>query len=210
MATLLVMSDGTRRTRPSIFERLFGYIPAGLEVDPAAFPETEFPVACLECGYMLHSIAQGRCPECGTAFSRGNLLVRIYARGERPRGDRVGRLRRTLFCAVMFPSWLLIASPFLLAGADRLIGSTTFRHSVALASDYSIVVIIVAPLLVSLNLVLVILYFVSLPHFALGRRVRDAARRMRRKVRLPRRTRASKARNRSRRLQSPGLAKCSR
>lgn len=77
----------------------------------------------------------------------------------------------------MIPSWLIIASPFLLAGIDRLFDLNAFRFYLALASFYWIVVIVAAPLLVSLNCVLVILYFLSLPHFALGRRVRDAARR---------------------------------
>lgn len=47
-------------------------------VDPASFPEDEFPVRCPRCNYLLRGLPDGRCPECGTAFERGRLLVAQY------------------------------------------------------------------------------------------------------------------------------------
>lgn len=68
--------------------RWLGLIPRGAVVDPAVFPETDYPIWCLECGYRLDGLADGKCPECGSEFSLGNLLVEIYARGRRARFDR--------------------------------------------------------------------------------------------------------------------------
>ncbi|HUU85965.1 MAG TPA: hypothetical protein VM243_20915 [Phycisphaerae bacterium] len=59
---------------------LFGtvVVPRGAVVDAGLFPEDEFPVHCTKCRYLLRGLPDGRCPECGTAFQRGRLLVREY------------------------------------------------------------------------------------------------------------------------------------
>ncbi len=67
-------------------------IPVGASVEPALFPEDEYPVRCLTCGYSLRGLPDGRCPECGASFERGRLLVDIYARSRRPAGDRWRRV----------------------------------------------------------------------------------------------------------------------
>jgi hypothetical protein len=61
-------------------------IPKDASVDPSLFPEDEYPVACPKCWYSLHQLPDGRCPECGTAFQRGRLLVRLYVTGWKPIG----------------------------------------------------------------------------------------------------------------------------
>jgi hypothetical protein len=61
-------------------------------VDPAAFPEEEFPVYCRKCRYLLRGQPDGRCPECGSEFHRGRLLVEQYALGRTPRPDRLRRI----------------------------------------------------------------------------------------------------------------------
>ena len=76
--------------------------PRGTEVDPALFPESEYPVRCLDCGYALVGLPDGRCPECGSPFARGLLLVETYARVRLPRGDKRRRIARYL-------SWLSLA-----------------------------------------------------------------------------------------------------
>lgn len=53
-------------------------IPPGTRVDPDTFPEEEFPTWCLKCEYSLRGLTDNRCPECGTEFDRGQLLVREY------------------------------------------------------------------------------------------------------------------------------------
>ncbi len=59
---------------------LFGIrvIPRDACVDPTLFPEQDYPVQCSKCDYLLRGLADGKCPECGTAFKRGQLLVRDY------------------------------------------------------------------------------------------------------------------------------------
>lgn len=47
-------------------------------VDPTLFPEDDYPVFCTKCGYCLRGLSDGKCPECGTTFARGQLLVRTY------------------------------------------------------------------------------------------------------------------------------------
>ncbi len=60
---------------------LFGttVIPRNATVDPALFPEDDYPVYCNKCGYLLRGLPDGKCPECGTSFERGSLLVKAYA-----------------------------------------------------------------------------------------------------------------------------------
>jgi hypothetical protein len=74
--------------------RRLGHIPAGTTVEPAEFPEDEYPVRCLQCGYDLRRLADGRCPECGTEFRRGLLLVEEYVYGRRPKKQRWSVLAR--------------------------------------------------------------------------------------------------------------------
>ena len=61
---------------------LFGTraIPRDAAVDPTLFSEDEYPVHCPKCGYLLRGLPDGRCPECGTPFERGRLLVQQYVR----------------------------------------------------------------------------------------------------------------------------------
>lgn len=54
-------------------------VPPDARVDPAAFPEEDFPVYCPRCEYLLRGLPDGRCPECGLEFERGRLLVTEYA-----------------------------------------------------------------------------------------------------------------------------------
>lgn len=63
---------------------LFGttVVPRDARVDPAEFPENEFPVNCAKCGYLMDGLPDGRCPECGVEFDRGRRLVAQYARGD--------------------------------------------------------------------------------------------------------------------------------
>ena len=59
---------------------LFGtrVIPPEAAVDPTLFSEDEYPVHCPKCSYLLRGLPDGRCPECGTPFERGRLLVQQY------------------------------------------------------------------------------------------------------------------------------------
>lgn len=59
---------------------LFGttVIPRDASVEPASFSDEEFPVHCPTCGYLLRGLPDGKCPECGNPFERGQLLVRQY------------------------------------------------------------------------------------------------------------------------------------
>ncbi len=61
---------------------LFGTLvnPRDATVDPALFPEDHYPVFCTKCGYCLRGLPDGKCPECGTTFARGQLLVRTYVK----------------------------------------------------------------------------------------------------------------------------------
>jgi len=59
---------------------LFGtrVIPRDARVDPALFPDDEFPIFCRACEYDLRGLPDGPCPECGTPFERGRELVLSY------------------------------------------------------------------------------------------------------------------------------------
>lgn len=60
--------------------QFLGIAPGELRVDPACFPEQEFPTVCLRCAYRIVGPVSGRCPECGQEFERGRLLVELYVR----------------------------------------------------------------------------------------------------------------------------------
>lgn len=90
---------------------LFGtiVIPKDARVDPAQFPEDQFPVHCVKCGYWLRGLPDGRCPECGEPFERGRLLVRQYVHGRIARRRKralVYRVRH--YCAIAFWGCYLI------------------------------------------------------------------------------------------------------
>lgn len=63
-------------------------IPRDARVDPAQFDADYFPVWCRQCGYMLRGLPENRCPECGTTFDRGRLLVEQYVGFQLPKRDR--------------------------------------------------------------------------------------------------------------------------
>jgi hypothetical protein len=60
-------------------------MPSDARVDPSQFPEDEFPLVCPKCDYSLRGLPSDICPECGSQFDRGRLLVEQYAieRGKR-------------------------------------------------------------------------------------------------------------------------------
>lgn len=96
------MGDVKKR-KPRLIERLGRWwpaYPAGTSVDPARFPEDEFPVVCLNCGYSLRALPDGKCPECGRPFERGVLLVDMYVYLRRPRADARPRISRLLFWTI--------------------------------------------------------------------------------------------------------------
>lgn len=82
---------------------LFGtrVIPPGARVDPALFAEDEFPVHCPKCDYLLRGLPDGRCPECGTEFERGRLLVEQYVTRPLEWHRRTSRSRRVLVLGVV-------------------------------------------------------------------------------------------------------------
>jgi hypothetical protein len=53
-------------------------IPPEARVDPAQFPEEKYPLSCPKCDYLLRGLPQDRCPECGSEYERGRLLVQQY------------------------------------------------------------------------------------------------------------------------------------
>jgi hypothetical protein len=65
-------------------------------VHPALFPEADYPVFCMRCGYDLRGLSEQRCPECGEQFERGQLLVEQYVRCRRPHSDLRYRLARRI------------------------------------------------------------------------------------------------------------------
>lgn len=88
--------DMPRDTRSTFWrlmnKPLFGtrVVPRDGRVDPAIFPEDEFPIHCAKCWYQLRGLSGDTCPECGEQFDRGRLLVQQYAN---PKGHPL--LRRT-------------------------------------------------------------------------------------------------------------------
>lgn len=90
-----------------IHRPLFGtsVMPTDARVDPAAFPEEEFPLNCPNCRYLLRGLPEERCPECGEPFDRGRLLVLHYVVW---RTQRQRRYRNTIL-ALSIAALLLIA-----------------------------------------------------------------------------------------------------
>jgi hypothetical protein len=81
--------------RRYVRERL-GIPSPNARVDPALFPEADYLVYCMRCGYDLRGLPNEQCPECGERFERGRLLVEQYVRGKRPRSDGRYRFARRL------------------------------------------------------------------------------------------------------------------
>lgn len=53
-------------------------IPEDTSIDPKLFPEEDYPISCAKCVYLLCGLDDGLCPECGTPFERGKLLITQY------------------------------------------------------------------------------------------------------------------------------------
>jgi hypothetical protein len=53
-------------------------VPRDARLNLNLLPEEEFPIVCEKCGYLLRGLPECRCPECGTDFDRGALLLRQY------------------------------------------------------------------------------------------------------------------------------------
>ncbi len=83
-------------------------------IDPAEFPEDVLPVWCMQCGYELRALPEPRCPECGTPFDRGELLVEQYARMRRPQNN-------WFYWAFRMSLWAGIAAQFIAIGSWSLI-----------------------------------------------------------------------------------------
>lgn len=122
VAGLLRSDEESRRAGAGLFRRLKRVLSVHLwglrsdaRVDPAGFPDDEYPVACPQCGYSLRGLSAGRCPECGRAFERGRLLLAQYARGDVPRGHpaqrRVRRLIGVGLVAMCIPVLIPIGVP---------------------------------------------------------------------------------------------------
>lgn len=82
---------------------LFGttVIPASARVDPSKFPPEEFPVHCPKCDYLLNSLTEQRCPECGKPFDRGRLLVVQYLGDEARSSARLPEYRLMVWCSLV-------------------------------------------------------------------------------------------------------------
>lgn len=93
------LCQGWRFERDAIRLLIWAWRPRS-RVDPVEFDPEAFPIHCLNCGYALVGQEQGRCPECGQTYERGQLLVRIYARHQRP--------RRSLSRRCLWPAILVI------------------------------------------------------------------------------------------------------
>jgi len=107
------------RDKVNLLRGLFRYrmvagevIPPDARVDPEHFPEKDFPLYCPVCEYLLRGLPSERCPECGTPFDRGSLLVQQYVieHGKR-RWKRTGKYATRLFiigCLLIFVPQILI------------------------------------------------------------------------------------------------------
>lgn len=120
---------------------LFGtrVIPKDAVVDATAFSEDEYPVHCTKCGYLLRGLEDGLCPECGTFFERGRLLVVQYFqswKGPAWRDSATGRWSQRL---------ATMGTVLIIAGALGVLGlkwaSPTVQLSLTQAGSRNYVVI---------------------------------------------------------------------
>lgn len=140
--------DRSRRFR----DRFWWWIthPAGVServkcVDPAQFPEREFPVRCMRCAYLLQGLDEARCPECGDPFDRGILLVEQYIRDRLPQCDSGRRVaRRIMMVAAIITFVPLIAVGALLWLATSVAANSGGRMQII---DRAIAVIMVGKLM---------------------------------------------------------------
>lgn len=93
---------------------LFGTVVTTKEtrVDPALFSEDEFPIHCQKCDYALQGLPDGRCPECGTEFVRGRLLVQQYVLTSTGANRNSGWAKATRVFLLI--SFVLVGVPMLL------------------------------------------------------------------------------------------------
>lgn len=78
---------------------LFGtrVIPRDSRVNLDMLPESDFPLNCEKCGYLLRGLPKDRCPECGSDFDRHRLFLKNYVYdwfGVLARTTAVGRVIR--------------------------------------------------------------------------------------------------------------------
>lgn len=110
------------RPPDGLFDRLMRRIDGirkGTALDTEQFPERDYPVQCLECGYALQGLPDGRCPECGHAFVRGELIVETYARVMRPRRDPRRRLSWVLSLIGMASQGLFVVIGGVVGGIQK-------------------------------------------------------------------------------------------
>lgn len=105
--------------KSTFLSKLFGYhmvqgeiIPPDARVDPAHFPENEYPLFCPTCDYMLRGLPTERCPECGHTFDRGRLLVEQYVLEQ---GKRLWKQTGKYAQALLVMGFLLSVVPLVLA-----------------------------------------------------------------------------------------------
>ena len=112
----------TGRARDRLVRWLFTHRVGGkvvspeTQVDPARFSEDEYPVFCRKCDYALRGLPDGRCPECGTEFQRGRLLVEQYILRTRSLRTRLGRFALRCLVAgagVGTLAWLVLCVMYL-------------------------------------------------------------------------------------------------
>ncbi|MBU0641471.1 MAG: hypothetical protein KKB50_21635 [Planctomycetes bacterium] len=122
------LRDGWQRAWHALNHPLFGtkVIPKGAEVDPARFPEDEFPVYCPKCSYTLHGLPDDRCPECGEPFQRGALLVRQYIHDIWPRPNRWGTAERVCWIAM----WTSLGIMAIVLGASYMVSKDRWPAAV--------------------------------------------------------------------------------
>jgi len=97
-------------------------IPPDARVDPNRFPESRFPLYCPVCDYLLRGLPTERCPECGTPFNRGRLLVQQYVVEQGKRSwKRTGK----------YAKWLLIIGGLLSIAPPALFSLVTYVERIS-------------------------------------------------------------------------------
>lgn len=147
------------RDKVIFLRRLFRYrmvsgevIPPDARVDPDCFPEKDFPLFCPVCDYMLRGLPTERCPECGTPFDRGRLLVQQYVIEQ---GKRLWKRTGKYAKGLLIIGCLLIIIPQLLLALTAYIVDSL---ALALPTNFAFTVI---PFLLVIMAIGTILLFVS-------------------------------------------------